>query len=67
MGYVNLFACSGVAELMPQAEQSLRVTFNVHFEHEGLALPAEKDLEAAYHHEFQAFKALLVGLFVEEK
>ncbi len=51
--------------LMPQEEQSLRVTFNVHFEHEGIALPGEKDLEAAYRHEVQVLQALLAELFAE--
>ena len=51
--------------LMPAEEQHIRVTFNVHFEYEGVVLPAEKELEQSYHDEFKTCTTLLSRLFDE--
>jgi hypothetical protein len=53
--------------LMPAEEQRVRATFNVHFEYEGIALPAEKELEKSYRGEFKTLTTLLSKLFDAEK
>jgi hypothetical protein len=53
--------------LMPAEEQRVRATFNVHFEYEGIALPAEKELEKSYRGEFKTLTMLLSKLFDAEK
>lgn len=52
--------------LMPAEEQRVRATFNVHFEYEGIALPAEKELEKSYRGEFKTLTTLLSKLFAGE-
>jgi hypothetical protein len=53
--------------LMPAEQQRVRATFNVHFEYDGIALPAEKELEKSYRGEFKTLTTLLSKLFDAEK